>query len=224
MLSDKSRTEAYRQVILNNSASLRNKAVMDLGCGTGIISLFCARLAQPSAVSPFSPPFHTPVYSHGEAECAGLNFVLHKVECAFTSICWMSVIFSVFVCLCLAVQVYAVEASSMAEYTRQLVRQNGCEDVITVLQGRAEEISLAEKVDVLVSEWMGNCLLVRITASVIAVGMNSFLHFVLSQRRLLLLSACQSEPPLGFLLLSDVPCGSSLSSWWSRCCWQETAG
>lgn len=50
MLSDKSRTEAYRQVILNNSASLRNKAVMDLGCGTGIISLFCARLAQPSAV------------------------------------------------------------------------------------------------------------------------------------------------------------------------------
>lgn len=49
----------------------------------------------------------------------------------------------------------------MAEHTRQLVRQNGCEDVITVLQGRAEEISLAEKVDVLVSEWMGNCLLVR---------------------------------------------------------------
>lgn len=50
MLSDKSRTEAYRQVVLNNSASLRNKTVMDLGCGTGIISLFCARLAQPSAV------------------------------------------------------------------------------------------------------------------------------------------------------------------------------
>lgn len=49
----------------------------------------------------------------------------------------------------------------MAEYTRQLVRQNGCEEVITVLQGRAEEISLSEKVDVLVSEWMGNCLLVR---------------------------------------------------------------
>lgn len=50
MLSDKSRTEAYRQVILSNSASLRNKVVMDLGCGTGIISLFCAQLAQPSLV------------------------------------------------------------------------------------------------------------------------------------------------------------------------------
>lgn len=48
----------------------------------------------------------------------------------------------------------------MAEYTRQLVKQNGCEDVVTVLQGRAEEIQLPEKVGVLVSEWMGNCLLV----------------------------------------------------------------
>nr|XP_020450447.1 protein arginine N-methyltransferase 2 isoform X2 [Monopterus albus] len=104
MLSDKSRTEAYRQVILSNSASLRSKVVMDLGCGTGIISLFCAQLAQPSAV-------------------------------------------------------YAVEASSIAEYTRHLVKQNGCEEVVTVLQGRAEEIELPEQVDILVSEWMGSCLL-----------------------------------------------------------------
>ncbi|XP_041662503.1 protein arginine N-methyltransferase 2 isoform X2 [Cheilinus undulatus] len=104
MLSDKSRTEAYRQVILSNSASLRNKVVMDLGCGTGIISLFCAQLAQPSMV-------------------------------------------------------YAVEASSMADYTTQLVKQNGCEEKVTVLQARAEEVELPEQVDILVSEWMGNCLL-----------------------------------------------------------------
>lgn len=104
MLLDKSRTEAYRQVIVNNSAFLRNKVVMDLGCGTGIISLFCAQLSQPTMV-------------------------------------------------------YAVEASSMAEYTKRLVKQNGFEDVVTVLHGRAEEIKLPEKVDVLVSEWMGNCLL-----------------------------------------------------------------
>lgn len=48
----------------------------------------------------------------------------------------------------------------MAEYTRQLVKQNGCEEVVTVLQGRGEDIELPEKVDVLVSEWMGNCLVV----------------------------------------------------------------
>ncbi|KAM9344254.1 protein arginine N-methyltransferase 2 isoform 2-T3 [Pholidichthys leucotaenia] len=104
MLSDRSRTETYRQVILSNSAPLRNKVVMDLGCGTGIISLFCAQLAQPSVV-------------------------------------------------------YAVEASSMVDYTRQLVKQNGYDEVVVVLQGRAEDIELPEQVDVLVSEWMGNCLL-----------------------------------------------------------------
>lgn len=55
----------------------------------------------------------------------------------------------------------------MAEYTRQLVKQNGCDEVVTVLQGRAEEIELPEQVDVLVSEWMGNCLLVIITLPVL---------------------------------------------------------
>lgn len=54
-----------------------------------------------------------------------------------------------------------------------------------------------------------------ITASVFAVIVNICLHFALFHGRLL---------SLRFLLLSDVPCGSSLSSWWSRCCWQETAG
>lgn len=49
----------------------------------------------------------------------------------------------------------------MAEYTRQLVKQNGCEEVVTVLRGRGEDIELPEKVDVLVSEWMGNCLVVN---------------------------------------------------------------
>lgn len=59
-------------------------------------------------------------------------------------------------------QVYAVEASTMAEYTEKLVKANGCEEVVTVFQGRVEELKLPEKVDVLVSEWMGNCLLVSI--------------------------------------------------------------
>ncbi|KAM9486825.1 protein arginine N-methyltransferase 2 [Clarias gariepinus] len=95
MLSDRPRTETYRQVIVSNSASLRGKVVMDLGCGTGIISLFCGRLAKPAAV-------------------------------------------------------YAVEASSVAEHTEKLV---------TVFRSRAEDLTLPSKVDVLVSEWMGNCLL-----------------------------------------------------------------
>lgn len=60
----------------------------------------------------------------------------------------------------------------MAEYTRQLVKQNGCEEVVTVLQGRAEEIQLPEQVDVLVSEWMGNCLLVIMTLPILLLTIN----------------------------------------------------
>ncbi|MCI4378800.1 hypothetical protein PGIGA_G00220270 [Pangasianodon gigas] len=104
MLLDRPRTETYRQVIVSNCAALRGKVVMDLGCGTGIISLFCSRLAQPAAV-------------------------------------------------------YAVEASSVAEHTEKLVKLNRCDDVVTVFRSRAEDLTLPSKVDVLVSEWMGNCLL-----------------------------------------------------------------
>ena len=63
-------------------------------------------------------------------------------------------------CFC-HVQVYAVEASEMAQHTGQLVMQNGFADVITVFQQKVEDVVLPEKVDVLVSEWMGTCLLVR---------------------------------------------------------------
>uniref|UniRef100_A0A2I3HM22 Protein arginine N-methyltransferase 2 n=1 Tax=Nomascus leucogenys TaxID=61853 RepID=A0A2I3HM22_NOMLE len=87
-----------------NKESLTDKVILDVGCGTGIISLFCAHYARPKAV-------------------------------------------------------YAVEASEMAQHTGQLVLQNGFADIITVFQQKVEDVVLPEKVDVLVSEWMGTCLL-----------------------------------------------------------------
>ncbi|XP_072937106.1 protein arginine N-methyltransferase 3 [Epargyreus clarus] len=42
MLSDKVRTESYRDAILNNKDSFKDKVVLDLGCGTGILSMFSA--------------------------------------------------------------------------------------------------------------------------------------------------------------------------------------
>uniref|UniRef100_A0A4W4EU41 Protein arginine N-methyltransferase domain-containing protein n=1 Tax=Electrophorus electricus TaxID=8005 RepID=A0A4W4EU41_ELEEL len=84
MLSDRPRTETYKQVIVSNSAVLREKVILDLGCGTGIISLFC---------------------------------VCHRGQ------------------LC-----------------GRLVKLNG-----------SEELVLPSKVDVLVSGWMGNCLLFEFT-------------------------------------------------------------
>ena len=40
MLSDRVRTEAYRDAIYGN---VEGKSVLDLGCGTGILSMFCAK-------------------------------------------------------------------------------------------------------------------------------------------------------------------------------------
>lgn len=44
MLSDRVRTDAYRQAILHNRAALQGKTVLDVGAGTGILSIFCAQV------------------------------------------------------------------------------------------------------------------------------------------------------------------------------------
>ncbi|KAK3862096.1 hypothetical protein Pcinc_032007 [Petrolisthes cinctipes] len=43
MLSDSVRTESYRAALLENTEMVRGKKVLDLGCGTGILSLFSAK-------------------------------------------------------------------------------------------------------------------------------------------------------------------------------------
>jgi protein arginine N-methyltransferase 3 len=42
-LQDKVRTESYRDFILNNPETFKDKVVMDIGCGTGILSMFAAK-------------------------------------------------------------------------------------------------------------------------------------------------------------------------------------
>ena len=43
MLKDSNRTRAYQQAIENNPEDFKDKIVMDIGCGTGILSIFAAR-------------------------------------------------------------------------------------------------------------------------------------------------------------------------------------
>ena len=52
-------------------------------------------------------------------------------------------------------KVYAVEASDITQFARQLVRGNRVDDKITVLHGKLEDIQLPEPVDVIISEPMG---------------------------------------------------------------------
>ena len=56
--------------------------------------------------------------------------------------------------------VYAIECSSIAEQARQIVADNGLSDKVTIVHGKAEEVTLpVERVDVIISEWMGYFLL-----------------------------------------------------------------
>ena len=59
-----------------------------------------------------------------------------------------------------AKHVYAIDMSTIIEKAREIVQVNRMEDKITLIQGKMEEIELpVEKVDIIISEWMGYFLL-----------------------------------------------------------------
>ena len=43
LIQDRVRTETYREFILHNSEIFKDKIVLDLGCGTGILSMFAVQ-------------------------------------------------------------------------------------------------------------------------------------------------------------------------------------
>jgi protein arginine N-methyltransferase 1 len=103
MLKDKVRTLAYRNAISLNPSMIKGKVILDVGCGTGILSMFAAKSG--------------------------------------------------------AKKVYGVEKSTIGDYAREIVSLNGFADRIQVIMGSMEEVEIPEKVDVVISEWMGYCLL-----------------------------------------------------------------
>ncbi|KAJ0977761.1 hypothetical protein J5N97_013235 [Dioscorea zingiberensis] len=103
MLSDRVRMDAYFNAVFKNPHHFRNKVVLDVGTGSGILAIWCAQ--------------------------AGAR------------------------------RVYAVEATKMSEHARELIKANNVDDIIEVIEGSMEDVALPEKVDVIISEWMGYFLL-----------------------------------------------------------------
>ena len=51
MLKDTVRTDAYRDFIYDNKHLFENKVVLDVGCGTGILSMFCAKAGAKKVIA-----------------------------------------------------------------------------------------------------------------------------------------------------------------------------
>ena len=53
-----------------------------------------------------------------------------------------------------------MEASDICEHAERVICHNGLSEKVNVIQTKAEDLELPEKVDLIVSEWMGTMLLV----------------------------------------------------------------
>ncbi|XP_033619963.1 protein arginine N-methyltransferase 3 isoform X2 [Fukomys damarensis] len=120
MLKDKVRTESYRDFIYQNPHIFKDKVVLDVGCGTGILSMFAAK--------------------------AGARKVL------------------------------GVDQSEILYQAMDIIRLNKLEDTIVLIKGKIEEVHLpVEKVDVVISEWMGYFLLFESMLDSVLYAKNKYL-------------------------------------------------
>lgn len=120
MLKDEIRTRSYQTAIYKNPHLFKDKVVLDVGCGTGILSLFAAK--------------------------AGAKLVI------------------------------GVDMSNIIDLARKVIEDNGYEERIILLKGRMEDLVLPVKeVDIIISEWMGYCLLYESMLNTIIAARDKYL-------------------------------------------------
>lgn len=124
MLKDEIRTKTYQNAIYHNRHLFKDKVVIDVGSGTGILSMFAAK--------------------------AGAR------------------------------KVFAIEYSNMAIRSREIIKDNKLDHIIEVIHGKVEDIETLpggiEKADVIISEWMGYCLLYESMLNTVIYARDKWLH------------------------------------------------
>ncbi|KAL6554978.1 Protein arginine N-methyltransferase 1 [Orobanche gracilis] len=174
MLKDVIRTKTYQNVIYKNSFLFKDKIVLDVGAGTGILSLFCAKVGAKHVYAvciikgtPEARPVQVDTRSLSEPKGGPPHSgALIQVEC-----------------------------SSMADTAQEIIEHNGFSSVITVLKGKIEEIELpVPQVDVIISEWMGYFLVYENMLNTVLYARNKWLDqdgIVLPDKASLFLTAIE---------------------------------
>ena len=65
--------------------------------------------------------------------------------------------------------------SSIVDHAKKIVQDNGLSDTVTIIRGKVEEIELpagVDKVDIIISEWMGYCLFYESMLSTVLYNYN----------------------------------------------------
>ena len=75
-----------------------------------------------------------------------------------------------------AKHVYGVDMSTILDHVSQIVKDNNLQDRVTLIKGKIEDVKLpVEKVDIIVSDWMGFCLFYDSTLKAVLYARNKFL-------------------------------------------------
>ena len=139
MLKDEVRTMAYRNAIVRNRDLFQDKVVLDIGCGTGILSMFAAQ--------------------------AGAKLVI------------------------------GVDMSGIIEQAKIIVAANGLSDKVVLLRGKMEEVKLpVDKVDIIISEWMGYFLLYESILDTVLYARDRYLNpdgIILPDRATMMIAAVE---------------------------------
>ncbi|GMM51878.1 protein-arginine omega-N methyltransferase [Starmerella bacillaris] len=141
MLKDSVRTISYRDAIYKNRDQFKDKVVLDVGCGSGILSMFAAN--------------------------AGAKHVI------------------------------GVDRSNIIDMAREVVAANGLSSKITLIKGKMEEVVLPfDKVDIIVSEWMGYFLLYEAMLDTVLYARDRYLvdgGLILPDKAIMYISGIEDE-------------------------------